>query len=106
LGVDARRKTWYVYILRCADGTFYTGITNDVKKRTAAHNKGKGAKYTRGRGPAELVYKKRCRDKTGALKKEFKIKQLSKARKLKIIREQRSGRGSAAGNGKKQPKEK
>ena len=51
-----REKRYWVYILRCADGTLYTGITNDVPRRLAAHNSGRGAKYTRGRGPVELVY--------------------------------------------------
>ena len=49
-------KTWIVYILRCKDDTLYTGITDDLARRMAAHNSGKGAKYTRGRGPVEVVY--------------------------------------------------
>ena len=49
-------ENWYVYILLCRDGTLYTGITNDIKKRMLAHEKGKGAKYTKGRGPFKLVY--------------------------------------------------
>ncbi|MFH1075018.1 MAG: GIY-YIG nuclease family protein [Candidatus Firestonebacteria bacterium] len=83
---NRKRKSWYVYILRCADKTLYTGITNDVKKRVKAHNEGKGAKYTRGRAPVEIVYKKRFTDKSAASKEEAKIKRLNKKEKLKIIK--------------------
>ena len=76
---------WIVYILRCADDTLYTGITNDLDKRLAAHNAGKGAKYTRGRGPVKTVYTKNCRTKGGALKHEAKIKSLSRAEKTDFI---------------------
>ena len=55
---------WYVYILRCGDGTLYTGITDDIPRRLAAHRAGKGAKYTRGRGPLELVYQEQAPDKS------------------------------------------
>ena len=60
---------WYVYILRCGDGTLYTGITDDIPRRLAAHRAGKGAKYTRGRGPLELVYQERVPDKSAALRR-------------------------------------
>lgn len=83
--MKSKQKAWFVYILKCSDGTLYTGITNDVKKRVEAHNAGKGAKYTRGRGPVEVLYKKRCKDKSSASKKEAKIKKLDKIGKLKII---------------------
>ena len=76
---------WYVYILRCGDGTLYTGITDDVERRLAAHRSGKGAKYTRGRGPLELVYTEEVPDKSAALKREAAIKRLSRAEKLKLI---------------------
>ena len=78
-------KTWYVYILRCADGTLYTGSTDDVKRRAEAHNSGKGAKYTRGRRPVEVVYTESCESYSGALKREYAIKQLSRPEKLKLI---------------------
>ena len=70
---------WYVYILRCGDGTLYTGITDDVERRLAAHRSGKGAKYTRGRGPLELE------DKSTALKREAQIKKLSRSQKLALF---------------------
>ena len=76
---------WYLYILRCKDGTLYTGITTDVEKRLEAHQSGKGAKYTRGRGPLELVYKEECGDHSHALKRELEIKSLSREGKLNLI---------------------
>lgn len=80
-------KTWKLYMLRCRDGSLYTGITTDVEKRFAAHNAGKGAKYTRGRGPLELVYQEECGDHSAALKRELEIKALAKDDKLKLIQE-------------------
>ena len=76
--------TWELYILRCGDGTLYTGITTDVEKRLEAHRCGKGAKYTRGRGPLELVYREECGDHSAALKREAEIKKLSREEKLKL----------------------
>ena len=78
-------KTWYLYILRCRDGSLYTGITDDVQRRLAAHKAGKGAKYTRGRGPLELVYSETCGSHSDALKRELAIKALTKTEKLKLI---------------------
>ena len=79
-------KRWYVYILRCRDGTLYTGIARDVQARLAAHQSGKGAKYTRGRGPLELVYTEECEDHSAALKRECAIKSLPREMKLEMIR--------------------
>ena len=76
---------WYLYILRCRDGSLYTGITTDVEKRLEAHQSGKGAKYTRGRGPLELIYKEECGGHSEALKRELEVKALSRAEKLKLI---------------------
>ena len=76
---------WFVYILRCGDDTLYTGITDDVEKRFAAHAAGKGAKYTRGRGPLTLVYTEEVEDKSTALKREHAIKKLPRTEKLKLI---------------------
>jgi predicted GIY-YIG superfamily endonuclease len=78
-------KNWFVYILRCGDGTLYTGTTVDVHARLEAHRNGKGAKYTRGRGPLELVYEEACLNKGAALKRELSIKALSREDKLKLI---------------------
>ena len=78
---------WYVYMLRCGDGTLYTGITDDVEKRLAAHRAGKGAKYTRGRSPLELVYTELHPDRAAASRREYQIKQLSRTQKLKLCGE-------------------
>lgn len=75
---------WYVYILRCGDGTLYTGVTDDVPRRLAVHRSGKGAKYTRGRGPLELVYQEELPDKSAALRREYAVKQLKRAEKLAL----------------------
>ena len=75
---------WYVYMLRCGDGTLYTGITDDVQRRLAVHRAGKGAKYTRGRGPLELAYTEELPDKSAALKREIAIKKLSRPEKLAL----------------------
>lgn len=74
-------KTWYVYILRCKDDTLYTGITDDVPHRLEAHNMGKGAKYTRGRGPVTLCYQEKQESYSAALKREYAIKQLTRKEK-------------------------
>ena len=79
---------WSVYILRCADGTLYTGIAPDVEKRIALHNAGKGAKYTRGRAPLELVYQESCGSHSNALKREAEIKKLSRAAKEMLVKTQ------------------
>ena len=76
---------WYLYILRCGDGTLYTGITTDVEKRLAAHRSGKGAKYTRGRQPLELVYRESCENHSQALKREWEVKQLTRQEKEALI---------------------
>jgi len=78
-------NTWKLYILRCSDGSLYTGITTDVEKRVAVHNSGKGAKYTRGRRPVELVYQEDCDDHSHALRRELKIKAMRKEEKYKLI---------------------
>ena len=75
---------WYVYMLRCGDGTLYTGITDDVERRLQTHRAGKGAKYTRGRGPLELVYTQEQPDKSAALRREREIKALDRQKKLQL----------------------
>jgi len=80
------KKIWYVYILECSDGTFYTGITNDLDKRIVAHNAGKGAKYTKGRGPVKLMFVCLKMSKSDAAKYEAKIKKWSRAEKAEHIK--------------------
>ena len=79
-------QTWKLYILRCGDGTLYTGITTDVARRFDEHSSGKGAKYTRGRGPLELVYREACGDHSTALKRELEIKALTREEKELLIK--------------------
>lgn len=76
---------WYLYILRCGDGTFYTGITTDVDKRLEAHRSGRGAKYTRGRAPLEVIYRECCGTHSDALKREMEVKRLSREEKQALI---------------------
>ena len=75
---------WFVYILRCGDGTLYTGMTDSIPRRLAAHRAGRGAKYTRGRGPLVLCYAERCPDKSAALRREREIKALPRRKKLTL----------------------
>lgn len=82
---------WFVYMLRCGDGSLYTGITDDVLRRLEVHRAGKGAKYTRGRGPLELVYQEELPDKSAALKREYAIKQLRREEKEQIIKNDKLG---------------
>jgi putative endonuclease len=76
-----------VYVLRCGDGSLYTGWTNDLKQRLAAHQSGKGAKYTRGRLPIDMVYYEELPDKSTALKRENELKNLKKAEKELLIQQ-------------------
>lgn len=76
---------WIVYIIKCADGTLYTGITTDVIRRMAEHESGKGARYTRGRRPFQLVYKELCSNRAEASQREAAIKALSRSKKLLLI---------------------
>ena len=77
----------WVYILRCGDGTLYTGWTNDLEKRVRAHAAGRGAKYTRSRLPVELVYREAVPDRGGAMRREAQIKRLTRSEKLALIQE-------------------
>ncbi|MDH3977052.1 MAG: GIY-YIG nuclease family protein [Gammaproteobacteria bacterium] len=76
---------WHVYILQCADDTYYTGIAIDVTKRVGTHNLGRGAKYTRSRLPVTLVHSETAEDKSAALRREIVIKSLSRREKTKLI---------------------
>jgi putative endonuclease len=77
---------WVVYILRCADDTYYTGITNDLDARVKAHNDGTGAKYTKPRTPVKIVYQEECLDRSAASKREYAIKRLSRNDKTELIK--------------------
>jgi putative endonuclease len=79
---------WQVYLVRCADGSFYTGIARDLTARIENHNKGTGAKYTRGRGPVELVYAEPARDRSAAQSREWQLRRLSTAAKRQLAEQQ------------------
>ena len=80
----------YTYIVRCKDGTYYTGWTNQIRKRIRAHNSGKGAKYTKGRGPLKLVYLEISDTKEAAMKREAAIKKLTRREKEALIQTEES----------------
>jgi predicted GIY-YIG superfamily endonuclease len=77
---------WYLYMVKCSDGTLYTGITNDLHRRLSEHNNGTASRYTRSRLPVRLVYREPCRNKSSALKKECQIKSLSREEKEAYIK--------------------
>ncbi len=77
---------WYLYMLKCSDGTFYTGVTNNVERRLREHNSGTASRYTRSRLPVKLVHQERCVNKSNALKKVFGIKALSRKEKEEYLR--------------------
>ncbi|HOO78595.1 MAG TPA: GIY-YIG nuclease family protein [bacterium] len=83
--VEASSSPWYVYILRCRDGTLYTGITTNLERRLREHNRGRGGSYTAGRGPAKLVYSEPHPDRSAALKREARIKGWSRRKKERLV---------------------
>lgn len=82
----------YFYVLECGDGSYYAGYTNDLKNRLAKHESGKGAKYTRSRGPLTLLYHEMYKTKPEAMKAEYAFKQLSKAEKIAYIQDGKAER--------------
>ena len=82
---------WWVYLVECKDGTYYCGITTDVHRRIRTHNKGKGAKYTRGRTPVELLCAIQCSDRSAATRLEIATKKLPKRKKIDFLR--KNGKG-------------
>ena len=85
-------EDYYCYIVRCADDTLYTGITNNLERRIAVHNKGKGGAYTAARGPVTLVYREYVGNKGDALRRELEIKALTREQKLALIAQEENGR--------------
>ena len=80
-----KTEKWFVYMLQCADGSIYTGSTNDIEARVQKHNSGKGAKYTRARLPVKLKAFWQYKNKSDAMKAEYKFKQLTRKKKLIVI---------------------
>jgi putative endonuclease len=83
---DTAGNGWFCYLLACADGTLYTGVTNDVARRLAMHNRGTASKYTRSRRPVRLVHSEPCGDRSAALKREAAIRRLSPAAKRALAK--------------------
>jgi putative endonuclease len=75
-------KIWYVYLLECRDGSYYTGVTNDLEKRMKAHASGKGSKFVRSKGFSHLIATKACKDRSDACKAEYWIKQMPRDEKI------------------------
>lgn len=92
----AARKSWYVYLLECRDGTLYTGVAIDVDRRLAEHNAGRGARYTRGRGPVRVVASSRALEKRAAYRLEWQLKRRPAREKAAALRAARPVRRSKA----------
>jgi putative endonuclease len=82
--MNSKKSSWFVYMVRCNDGSIYTGISNAVADRIKAHNSGEGAKYTASRSPVNLIFQEKHPDKSSAFKREIQIKRWSKGRKEKL----------------------
>ena len=78
-------RVWSVYLLRCADGSIYAGSTTDVEARARAHNDGRGARYTSGRRPVEVLYSEECGSRSAALRREHALKRLTRAEKETLV---------------------
>lgn len=83
------KHPWLVYILLCRDGSFYTGMTNDMDRRFKEHREGRASRYTRSRKPVKVVYRERCEDRSHALKREFAVKALSRIEKENLVKTRR-----------------
>jgi putative endonuclease len=94
--VTASAEAWFVYIVRCADSSLYTGIARDVAARIRAHESGRGARYTRSRGPLELCAVRRCSSKGQALSLEARVKRLPRSKKEALLSTRRFGRFARA----------
>src|SRR5438552_2855733 len=93
--VPDKKKSWILYILRCNDGSFYAGVTNNLSRRLIQHRDGRASRYTRSRRPVKIVYDEFCISRSDALKKEYAIKALSRKEKITLIG-QRKKKGQAA----------
>lgn len=80
-----KKKEWFVYILKCKDSSFYTGITNNLQRRLKMHNEGKASRYTRSRRPVEILYHETCPGRAQALMRECKIKSFSRKKKEELV---------------------
>jgi putative endonuclease len=85
---------WFVYLVRCTDRSLYTGVTTDVQRRIIEHNEGRGARYTRSRGPVALVYLETVADRSAALRREHEIKRMTAAGKRQLVAKARHKRAA------------
>ncbi len=90
--IQRRREEWYLYILECRDGSYYTGITNDVVRRLELHKRGKASKYTRSRRPVKVIHAEICESRSDALRNEAAVKKMTRAKKEEYVR--RHGKGT------------
>jgi putative endonuclease len=88
---DDDREAWYLYILECSDGSFYTGVTKDIERRLDEHNQGRASRYTRTRCPVRLVYQETCQGRAGALMREYQVKSLSRKAKEELVGREEAG---------------
>jgi predicted GIY-YIG superfamily endonuclease len=95
----AKENCWYLYILKCRDGSLYTGITNNIPLRLKRHNEGTASRYTRSRLPVRIIFREICRNKSHALKKEHAIKSMTRKRKEAYIKLARCSAGEQATSG-------
>jgi predicted GIY-YIG superfamily endonuclease len=86
-----KKMGWSLYVLKCKDGTYYTGITNDLSRRVKQHNEGTASRYTRSRGPVKVIFQEPCRGKSSALKKEYAVKSLTRKMKEEYMRAKKIG---------------
>ena len=85
MNLPKEKSSWFLYILKCRDGSLYTGITTDIDKRVTAHNEGRGARFTSGRTPVKLLYYEKQEDRSKATKREREVKKLTRQQKLALI---------------------
>lgn len=95
---EPRDTPWSVYLVECADGTLYCGVTNNIERRLAAHNAGKGARYTRGKAPVRLAWHETCASKSAALKREIAVKKLTRHQKLHLTNSRNTRNDSGLGS--------
>ena len=89
--ISAEEKTWFVYVVECNDGSFYTGITNDLERRCKEHNEGTASRYTRSRRPVTMRYHEHCDSRSHALIRECSVKLLSRKQKLELVNTAKNG---------------
>jgi putative endonuclease len=98
-----KKMGWSLYVLKCKDGTYYTGITNDLSRRVQQHNEGTASRYTRSRRPVKVIFQEPCRGKSSALKKEYAVKSLTRKMKVEYIRAKKTGARGAPRRLKRDP---